>query len=413
MVAAMAASISCRPAPLRVFAARRPAARPMRAGYRVFAAVDKVQVRLWVVFLENVPKCRAFRPADWRQIVSFDTCVLTRNVTRSGSCSACADCSINFTQLTVYALGKRPVVAVGGKELAEQCKRPLAWLQPLHSRPCAAGPLVGRTTGSVVRPGTVIMWTPYQAHCGPRACLSGSHVWSLAARLAGLAQVRNAPPQPQLPRCPSVPQACLQGRSVLGVYATALRRCKKPGPLAGPGFLKLCIAARLGRLRGAMHRSWETQAWQWRPAGPFRVVHRRAPAQVLEDVRGIIAEQLGTDLAKVTPDSKFVDLGADSLDTVEIMMALEEKFDLQLDEEGAEKISTVQVRRLFELPSLPACILPPPRGWLGLSPQGSSTLQANSSCCRTALGSTFKSSHRRISPERERVQPCDSALLGI
>ncbi|CAK0784643.1 hypothetical protein CVIRNUC_007847 [Coccomyxa viridis] len=61
-----------------------------------------------------------------------------------------------------------------------------------------------------------------------------------------------------------------------------------------------------------------------------------------KDVRGIIAEQLGTDLAKVAPDSKFVDLGADSLDTVEIMMALEEKFDLQLDEEGAEKISTVQ-----------------------------------------------------------------------
>lgn len=64
---------------------------------------------------------------------------------------------------------------------------------------------------------------------------------------------------------------------------------------------------------------------------------------MLEDVRGIIAEQLGTELAKVAPDSKFVDLGADSLDTVEIMMALEEKFQLQLDEEGAEKISTVQV----------------------------------------------------------------------
>lgn len=56
-------------------------------------------------------------------------------------------------------------------------------------------------------------------------------------------------------------------------------------------------------------------------------------AQVLEDVRAIIAEQLGTDLGKVEPGSKFVDLGADSLDTVEIMMALEEKFDLQLDEE--------------------------------------------------------------------------------
>jgi acyl carrier protein len=47
-------------------------------------------------------------------------------------------------------------------------------------------------------------------------------------------------------------------------------------------------------------------------------------------------------LLQVAADSKFVDLGADSLDTVEIMMALEEKFDIQLDEEGAEKISTVQ-----------------------------------------------------------------------
>lgn len=65
-------------------------------------------------------------------------------------------------------------------------------------------------------------------------------------------------------------------------------------------------------------------------------------AQVLADVREIIAEQLGTELDAVSAESKFVDLGADSLDTVEIMMALEEKFDLQLDEEGAEKISTVQ-----------------------------------------------------------------------
>ncbi|EIE26209.1 plastid acyl carrier protein [Coccomyxa subellipsoidea C-169] len=64
--------------------------------------------------------------------------------------------------------------------------------------------------------------------------------------------------------------------------------------------------------------------------------------QVLEDVRAIISEQLGTDIKEVKSDSKFVDLGADSLDTVEIMMALEEKFNIQLDEEGAEKISTVQ-----------------------------------------------------------------------
>ena len=65
-------------------------------------------------------------------------------------------------------------------------------------------------------------------------------------------------------------------------------------------------------------------------------------SQILQDVRGIIAEQLASDLDDVKPESKFVDLGADSLDTVEIMMALEEKFELQLNEEGAEKISTVQ-----------------------------------------------------------------------
>jgi acyl carrier protein len=65
-------------------------------------------------------------------------------------------------------------------------------------------------------------------------------------------------------------------------------------------------------------------------------------AQVLADVRAIISEQLGTEVDKVAPEAKFVDLGADSLDTVEIMMALEEKFEITLDEEGAEKISTVQ-----------------------------------------------------------------------
>ncbi|KAG2443679.1 hypothetical protein HXX76_002027 [Chlamydomonas incerta] len=65
-------------------------------------------------------------------------------------------------------------------------------------------------------------------------------------------------------------------------------------------------------------------------------------AKVLEDVRSIISTQLGTELEKVSPEAKFVDLGADSLDTVEIMMALEEKFEIALEEEGAEKIATVQ-----------------------------------------------------------------------
>ncbi|EFJ46361.1 hypothetical protein VOLCADRAFT_75409 [Volvox carteri f. nagariensis] len=64
--------------------------------------------------------------------------------------------------------------------------------------------------------------------------------------------------------------------------------------------------------------------------------------KVLADVRVIIAEQLGTELEKIQAESKFVDLGADSLDTVEIMMALEEKFDVSFEEENTEKISTVQ-----------------------------------------------------------------------
>ena len=70
--------------------------------------------------------------------------------------------------------------------------------------------------------------------------------------------------------------------------------------------------------------------------------HDAQSGDTLDKVRGIISEQLGTDLDAVAADSKFVDLGADSLDTVEIMMALEEQFEITLDEEGAEKIGTVQ-----------------------------------------------------------------------
>lgn len=62
----------------------------------------------------------------------------------------------------------------------------------------------------------------------------------------------------------------------------------------------------------------------------------------LTTVQSIIATQLGVATDKVLPNSKFTDLGADSLDTVEIMMAIEEEFDVTLEEDGAEKVSTVQ-----------------------------------------------------------------------
>ena len=60
-------------------------------------------------------------------------------------------------------------------------------------------------------------------------------------------------------------------------------------------------------------------------------------------VRKIVSEQLGTDDDKIKNESSFIDdLGADSLDTVELVMALEEEFDTEIPDEEAEKITTVQ-----------------------------------------------------------------------
>ncbi|HLX76416.1 MAG TPA: acyl carrier protein [Terriglobales bacterium] len=66
-------------------------------------------------------------------------------------------------------------------------------------------------------------------------------------------------------------------------------------------------------------------------------------AGVDDKVKEIIVEQLGVDEGEVTPNASFVDdLGADSLDTVELVMAFEEAFNLQIPDEEAEKIRTVQ-----------------------------------------------------------------------
>jgi acyl carrier protein len=60
-------------------------------------------------------------------------------------------------------------------------------------------------------------------------------------------------------------------------------------------------------------------------------------------VKEIIVEQLGVDVEEVTTGASFIeDLGADSLDTVELVMALEEEFDLEIPDEDAEKIAKVQ-----------------------------------------------------------------------
>ena len=66
-------------------------------------------------------------------------------------------------------------------------------------------------------------------------------------------------------------------------------------------------------------------------------------SEVAEKVKKIIAEHLGIDdMEKITEDAKFIDdLGADSLDTVELVMAFEEAFDLEIPDEKAETILTV------------------------------------------------------------------------
>ena len=68
-----------------------------------------------------------------------------------------------------------------------------------------------------------------------------------------------------------------------------------------------------------------------------------AEKTIEQRVKDIIVEQLGVNADQVTPDAKFIeDLGADSLDTVELVMALEEEFETEIPDEEAEKITTVK-----------------------------------------------------------------------
>ena len=64
---------------------------------------------------------------------------------------------------------------------------------------------------------------------------------------------------------------------------------------------------------------------------------------MIEKIKSIVADQLGVDEDQVTEDASFIDdLGADSLDTVELIMAFEEEFDVEIPDEDAQKIKTVK-----------------------------------------------------------------------
>jgi acyl carrier protein len=74
-----------------------------------------------------------------------------------------------------------------------------------------------------------------------------------------------------------------------------------------------------------------------------KCVEERLMASPEEKIKQIIVEQLGVDEAEVTPNAHFVDdLGADSLDIVELVMAFEEAFEIEIPDEDAEKIQTVK-----------------------------------------------------------------------
>jgi acyl carrier protein len=66
-------------------------------------------------------------------------------------------------------------------------------------------------------------------------------------------------------------------------------------------------------------------------------------ASVLDKIKEIVSEQLDVSQEEITPESSFVDdLGADSLDLTELIMAMEDEFDLEIDDEEAQKLRTVQ-----------------------------------------------------------------------
>jgi acyl carrier protein len=81
----------------------------------------------------------------------------------------------------------------------------------------------------------------------------------------------------------------------------------------------------------------------WDQGRLFKPEELSTMSSVEERVKKIVVEQLGVKEDEVTSESSFVDdLGADSLDTVELVMALEEEFETEIPDEDAEKITTVQ-----------------------------------------------------------------------
>jgi acyl carrier protein len=117
----------------------------------------------------------------------------------------------------------------------------------------------------------------------------------------------------------------------------------------GPKSLKVEIGCSrlicLHHLPNDLHnaqRVWVGFVFNFVPFHCQRVISMSQDA-IFEKVKGIVAERLSVDAGEVTPAANFVnDLSADSLDVVELVMALEEEFDIEIPDEAAEGIKTVQ-----------------------------------------------------------------------
>ena len=151
----------------------------------------------------------------------------------------------------------------------------------------------------------------------------------------------------------SVPKLPVGGPHV-GVYDSATRHVREVTPLSGPGGtarMYVCgitpyDATHMGH--AATYVAFDLLNRAWRSAGRsvfsknLEGEFKMATSPVEQKVKSIIADQLGVGEDEIKPESSFIeDLGADSLDIVELVMAMEEEFEVEIPDEEAENIKTV------------------------------------------------------------------------
>ncbi|GAB4820712.1 hypothetical protein N2152v2_007758 [Parachlorella kessleri] len=220
---------------------------------------------------------------------------------------------------------RRPPPGGGLRAIIEQGSKGSAWGSEKSASACTVTSTAGADDSA-------------QRGRRPKRAASSGVVGAVAAEAAAWGDEWTSPPK----RASSVPLAGSSGQNRSkgpGRFAL-LRKALEAETLQAQKRARGCLATALGCGPAKMVAEEEDAI-----SALFELSSSRAltdKAQVLDDVRGVVAEQIGTELDKVLPESTFATLGADSLDTVEILMALEEKFDIQLDEEGAEKVTTVQ-----------------------------------------------------------------------